>query len=280
MSVKSIILNQSNITTQNNVMQLHFPQQMTLSENMEISLLNCYINYSWFNITTAYDNRTVSYYWPPDNSTNLVTFGQVFFLVSDISNYLQAIMLANGHYLVDDNGENVFYFEIQTNYTVYGTTATFTPLPSSLPVGWSNPAGVALSVPNARTPQLVIGSNNFGNLIGFAKNTSYPATPQTIVTQINSPIIPQISPTSACLIACNMVNSPNWNQFGNIIASFSPTAAFGSQINLEPPQSIWYKCMGGNYPLLQITFYDNHLNALGINDTNIVLTLMIRETTK
>lgn len=280
MSVKPIILTQSNITTQNNVMRLEFPQQLTLSDTTEIALLSCYINYSWFNITNAYNNTTLSYYWPTDASTNLVTFQQSFMLISDISNYIQDVMLQNGHYLVDDNGVNVFYFQIQSNYTIYGTTCTFTPLPSALPTGWSNPGGLDLTVPNALTPQLIFGANNTSKLVGFNASTSYPTTPQSAVTLINSPNIPQISPTTACLISCNMVNSPNYNQYGNVIQSFTPNVNFGSQILIEPPQSIWYKCIGGNYPKLEITFYDQSLQALGINDTQIVLTVIIRDIPK
>ena len=77
-----------------------------------------------------------------------------------------------------------------------------------------------------------------------------------------------------------MVNSPNYNQYGNVIQAFTPQGTFGSQIVIQPPQSIWYPCIGGNYPKLEIVFYDQDLNALMINDTAIVLTVIIRDTKK
>lgn len=273
-----IILKEANVVqTQPNVLRLSFAQSLTLSANSEIALLKCIIPYSWFNMTTAYNNRTVSYYWPTDDSTNVVTFPEGYFLISDISNYIQQIMLANGHYLVDDNGANVFYFQIQPNYTIYGATCTFTVLPSSLPTGWSNPASLDLSVPNARTPQLIFGSNNFNLLIGFNKSTSYPTTPQTSTTLINSPNIPKASPTSSVMIACNMVSAPSYNTYGNIIDIFTPEVLFGQQCVIQPPQLIWYKCMGGLYPSIDITFYDQDLVPLAIKDTQITVSVMIRQ---
>jgi hypothetical protein len=262
-------------------MVLNFPQNLTIENDEEIAILNCFINYSWKNLTTFYNNNSVQYTWPATGATlYTVNFGDVFLLVSDISNYIQQVMFNNGHYLVNSNGQNVYYMNLVTNYTIYGITLTTTVLPSSLPSGWTNPASVPLSVPNALTPQLVIGVNNFASLTGFNKSTSYPTTAQAVTTQINSPSIPKLSPSTGCFITCNLVNSPNYNTYGNVIHAFTPNVTFGSQIIIQPTQSIWYRAIGGQYNNLTINFTDGKLNPLGVLDSDIVLTLMLRKISK
>lgn len=260
-------------------MTLNFPQKMEIGDDQEVALLNCFIPYSWFNLTPTFANQSVSYFWPPSGTTHLVTFPTAYFLTTDISSYIQQVMVANGHYLINNLGANVYYLSIVSNYTIYGNSLIVTVLPSSLPVGWTLPAGFSgtLSAPNARTPQLIFNNSNFGALIGFAKTTSYPATPQTTTQIINSPLIPQLSPVIGCFITTNLVNAPNFNTFGDVIYAFTPTVQFGQTITIEPTQSIWYPCTGGSYDQLQVVFTDSLHNPLGVSDSNIVCTLMIRQ---
>ncbi len=280
MSIKPFLLNSANVSVaQPNVMILNFPQKLTIQPDEEVALASCQIPYSWKNITSQFNNQSVSYYWASDGSTNLVTFANVFFTTADICNYIRQIMVSNGHYLINSSGQNVYYFNLQSNYTIYGNTLTMTPLPSSLPVGWSYPSNWVgtLSVPHAVTPQLITGTNNFGALIGFANSTSFPSTPQTTTQLINSTLIPQLNPVIGCYITTNICNNPDTNTFGDVIYSFAPSVTFGQTINIVPPQLIFYKATSGFYSQLQVSFTDANHNPLGILDNNIIVSLLVRK---
>ncbi len=284
--ITTFILNSGNVNPNNkNQMILNFPQKLQIFEGAQVALLNTFINYSWFNLTPAFNNQSVSYYWPPSQTTHLITFPTAFFLTSDINAYIQENMVANGDYLIDQNGANVYYMSLVTNYTIYGNSLILTPLPSSLPAGWTLPSNFegTLSAGNAVVPQLQFNNTNFGALIGFAQNTNYPsvvAPPNsnlpTTLTIINSPLIPEITPVVGCFITTNLVNQPNYNQYGDVIYSFTPNVQFGSTIDIEPPQSIWFNATAGFYQSLVINFTDSLHNPLGINDTNMVVTLMLK----
>lgn len=259
-------------------LELRFRNNLNLTIDHEIALRTCVLPYSWFNITERFNNTTISYYWPTDASTNLVEFRDSFMDVRDISSYIQKVMLANNHYLVDENGLNVYYMEIQNNRSIYGNTLTVRPLPSALPDGWSNPGGLSLSAPNAKTPQLVFGTNEFNTLLGFNKSTSYPATPQSAVTLIHSPNYPEISPTGSVMLSCDLVNSTSWNTYGNILDTFdSGDTIYGGRITREPVNMSWLPVVPGSYSSIRLRFYDQDLVPLQINDKQIVIVLEVRK---
>ncbi len=282
MSAKPIILTGANIqSTSPNTMTLKPGQKIQIGNDEELALINCFINYSWFNISSFNNNNTVGYTFPTSGSTVYpVNFGNVFLLVSDVSSYIQQVMIANGHYLINNVGEIITYFSVQTNYSNYGVTITFTPLPATLPTGWSNPAGLTLSSGNAKTPQLVFNSAGFADILGFNQSTSVPATPASTTVLVNNIKTPQLTPTAANFITCNLVNDPNYNTYGNVIHTFTPNVTFGAQIIIEPSQLMWYHCTGGIYDTIQIKFYDGNFAPLQINDKNIILQIAIRKIPK
>ena len=247
---RSIIFTGSNINSLSpNVMTKSFPNGFVVRDDEEMCLLNCFVNYSWFNITNSYQNNTVGYTMPQSGSTVYpVNFGNVFLQVSDISAYIQQVMIANGHYLVDNYGQTVTYFSCQSNASSYGITCSFTPLPSSLPNGWTNPANLALSSGNAKTQQLVFDNLQFSTLFGFNPSTSVPATPSSVFVYVNSVRVPQLTPNAGNFITCDLVNEPNLNVYPNIIYSFTPNVAFGESEN-QPTSFLVASCN-----LIQLNF--------------------------
>jgi hypothetical protein len=273
---RTIIFNGSSIVSSTpNVMTRTFSPNFEVGEDEEMCLLNCFINYSWFNITSYYQNNTVGYKMPQSATVYPINFGNAFLQVSDISTFIQDVMIQNGHYLVNSFGQNVTFFSCQTNPSSYGITCVFTPLPSSLPSGWSNPANLTLSTGNAYTPQLIFDGLNFSTLFGFNKNTTVPATPSATTLIVNSVNTPQLTPYAGNFIACNLVNEPNLN--ANIIYSFTPNVGFGSQIVIEPKIAMWYQCDKRKYPSITLSFYDGNYNPLQIVDPNIIATIAIRK---
>jgi hypothetical protein len=92
-------------------------------------------------------------------------------------------MIANGYYLVNSAGQNVYYYTIQYNSYQYGNQLLGYLVPTSLPAGHSYPAGRTISTifggngfPTiSRTPYITILNNNFGTFLGYTAG-NYPNT--------------------------------------------------------------------------------------------------------
>lgn len=162
--VQTIALYPSNTNnTKNNQMKMNFPYPFESKDN-EIALSSCFIYYSWRNITSAYANNTLSYTMPSGVSYP-ITIPDGYYSISDINAYIQLVMYNNGHYLLNSNGTPVYYLSLQANSVYYRTTLTSTPIPSVLPSGYTNPAGLSLS---GNCPLLNVSNAAFGSLLGFS----------------------------------------------------------------------------------------------------------------
>jgi hypothetical protein len=246
-----------------------------ISKNDKLALLGCSIAYSWFNLTAAFNNCLgCSYNY---NGINYpVVFPPGFYSVSDISGFLAFTMKANGHYLLDQNLNEVYFLTLTVNEVYYAVTLTATPVPAVLPVGWTNVGGMVLT---GLSPQLVIsGATNWKTLIGYAGGT-FPAAPSAIVYTVNSTAIPIISPITQVLIAApNMVNNGTFSIFPSIIGSFLPNGTFGAPLSINPPVLTWYPVLPGNYNYIDLQFLDQNYNPLQIKDSSqTVISLLLQQ---
>ena len=270
--VQTIQFSQSNTTNSKaNQLRLNLPIPY-LCTNSEVALSNLFIYYSWRNITSTYGNNTCSYTF--NSVVYPVTFPNGNYSYDDMTGYLRLVMFQNGHYLINENGEYVYYISLLTNSVYYSCTITTTVIPASLPSGWTNPAGISLS---GTTPTFNITNTSFGTLIGFNTIASYPTTPQTSTKQFNSIVIPQISPVTSINVNSNMVNNSRFNvRNGQSIYSFSPNVGYASQIIIQPNELFWYRAIDQNYSYIELTFTDQTGADLQVLDTNIVASLVIR----
>jgi hypothetical protein len=262
-SIIAIMLNRNaNSKTAANEMKLQFAQKFVASGNTKVTLIQMFLYYSWFNVTTAFANNALSYKWI-DGVEYPIAFTDGNYSISAMSDYMQFIMKQNGHYLVDENGSNVYYISFVENSTYYKTTLTVDVVPSSLPTGWSNPAGVNLTLGN-KTPLFVVPNESTGFLIGFSVGT-YPSVPQTTQYQVNGSLAPQINPVTSVNVTCSMVNS-TYNTESRILYSFAPQVSFGEQIVIEPHFPIWIDAIAGPHYSIALEFYDQDNNPLAIRD--------------
>jgi len=274
----NIIVNTKNNTSSaNNKLTAKFPQTY-FSDGDTIALANVNIYYSWFNVTSQFSNKTMSYYF---NGTNYpVTFPDGFYSVADLNGYLQSVMKTNGHYLLDSNGEYVFFLALVLNPVYYAVTLTATPVPSSLPSGYSNPRTISLS---GFTPQLITDSSEWSSLIGFAKNTSFPSSSTTtVIYQINSSLTPKISPVTSVNVACSWVSDTRFSRFPSILATFIPsdTTSFGGLISYQPPVLLQYPVNRNYYSEISIEFLDQDYRPLVLNDTSQISVSLILSSKK
>lgn len=268
---KTLIINGNSSLTPSNVITQTYANPFQL-KNAAIMVKFFAINYSWFNVTAAYGNQTVSYIF--NGVTRNITFPPGFYAISDISAYIQLQMVANGDYLVDQNGNNVFFMNISLNTTYYSATLTCTPIPASLPTGWTNPHSITLS---GNTPQLVVTNAKWGLLIGFTTGT-YPAVTQSSIFQANSNTTPVITNVTAVNISANIAATNYYNPSPQAIEIFTPDVAFANQIQITniPTDIDFVPCADGSYDRVTLTLTDQMNNPLGNNDNQITIKLILR----
>lgn len=217
-----------------NLMRLTLPYPYSF-KNQEVALTSLYMYYSWFNVSSTYGNNTFSYIF--NGTTRNITMPNGYYSIADISGFMQLQMFTNGDYLLDANGSPVYYISLQANSVYYSATLTCTPIPSSLPSGYTNPAGITLS---GNCPLFVVNNTAFGTLIGFS-NASYPAVTQTTTYQANSNTLPTISPVTTVSVWCNLVNDSKLQRYPSNLYTFAPNSAFTSQIQIQPQQLLFSK---------------------------------------
>jgi hypothetical protein len=237
---------------------------------------NITIPYSWFNINSSlYNNNSFQYTFPTSTGqqTFTVTLPNGYYDVTAINNYLQTQMIANGQYLVNSAGEYVYYMTLMYDINYYAVQLMCYAVPTSLPSGYTNPAGMTFPTTTA-TPQLIVsGSNNFGSLIGFTAGT-YPSTVQTSNQSFTSNTTPDGSPTNALIMRCNLVDN-NVIMPSDILDSIPITSVFGSNITYQPSFPKWTKIKPGRYSYMTVQFVDQNLDPVVANDSNLCVTLLL-----
>jgi hypothetical protein len=281
--MRTIIINGNNVVpnTLNDTYKYSFPNGAVNFFNDQICVASISIYFSWFNISSAntnsrYNNNAYQYIWT-DNTGSIiydVIMPDGYYEIADLNAFLHYTMVQNGHYLVDGSGDFVYYLEMVVNPTYYGVQVNAFPLPTALPMGFTNPAGVTFPAV-ASTPQLVIlPTNNFGKVIGFQAGT-YPPVVQTTNYSVLSQIAPQITPINSIIMTCNLLNNTYANP-NTLLYSFTPAGTrFGELISIQVPQFAFVDILDGQYTDFQIQFLDQNLNRINIQDPNVVVLLAI-----
>jgi hypothetical protein len=233
---------------------------------LQVSLQSAAIPYSWFNVTARRGNNSFSYLW--NGAPFVITIPDGFYSVSQLSEFMQFEMFDNGHYLLDDNAEPVYFLSLAVNPVYYRVTLTATQVPSVLPVGWTNPTAITL---NDLCPQLQVADVLFGALIGFSVGT-YPAA-QTTTTSLNGDLVPNVTVYSSISIETNMVN--NKIQNNRTIFNFVPTGSFGNYITVEPRSPVKFDVIARNYTTIEVEFRDQLGAPLIMNDKDVTVALLL-----
>lgn len=272
--MSSIILSTSNTTnSKNNELKLRFPMPVTFKDQ-EVALGQLAIYYSWNNITSTFSNNTGIGY-KLNGTSYTYTMPDGYYSIEDISGYLQSKMFTNGHYLLDSNGDPVYFLSIASNSTYYCATLTVTPVPAALPTGYTNPAGLTLS---GQAPILQITTAKAGKLLGFSVGSYPSATAATILTSMNSNITPVIHPVTSIQINCNIANNSNYALNQQCIYTMtSMNQSFGTQLMIEPKNLFFFRINNGSYSDITVTLRDQDNNDLANVDNNINAVLLVRD---
>lgn len=269
-----VILNSSNLvsTPFNNVYRYNFPTGSVKFKDAKIAVSNISMYYSWFNISVANKNNTFDIIFPVVGTIS-ITVPDGFYSIASLNSFIQSEFITNSVYLVDASGNNVYYLELVENATFYSVQLNCYPVPTSLPAGFTNPAGMAF--PGAlETPQLVVPATLFQNLIGFDAAT-YPPAPLTTTFSALSTFTPQVAPVQSLLVSCNIVSNIYANP-ETILYSFNTgDTEFGDNIDSHPNQFSFVNIEEGSYTSLSVEFLDQSFKKVSINDTNLVIQLLI-----
>ena len=275
----TLVLNSNNVVPNgsNSKLQYKFIEGgINIPDGAEMCLLSATIPYSFFNVRSDYyNNSSFSYKWPVNNvmTSFTVLMPNGFYNVNDINNFMQSVFIANGHYLVNSSGLYVYYLTMQYNISYYAVQVVCYPIPTSLPSGYTNPSNV--TVPTvATTPELIIGTNNFGAIIGY-KTGSYPATVQSTTQSFLSNITPNASPVNSLIIRCNLVDN-NAVMPSDILTSMPINGVFGSNLNFSPTFGHFVKLKAGKYANLNMEIVDQNFNQVLASDPNLIITLLLR----
>lgn len=235
----------------------------------EVCLRSLTIQKSWPNISQAKGNNQFSYEWPGAGSFP-VKMGDGAWTFDDIRAYLRLVMRQNKHYLIDQSGAEQYYLDLVMNPVLYCLSLTATPLPATLPEGWTNP-GVDLVAALAQTPQLVIPSS-FSRLTGFAAG-SYPTDPSTSIYQVNSGI-PQISDVSSISVLCNLCDSTGFGFDRRILACFVHPGGKGL-VSIEPVIPDWVPVQQNtDFSEITISLVDQAMRPIPIRDSEGMVAIL------
>ena len=253
-----------------------FLKTFNIPENSEISISSVVLPYSFYNITKNYNNNVLIYYFPhlAGNIIYTITLPDGFYSTTDLNNYFQNFCISNGLYLVNAAGQNVYYASIQYNPTYYANQIIVFPVPTSLPVGYTQPANWA-GYPTAIITPLFNIPSGMGIYLGFTPNF-YPFTATSAQQSFNSNITPLGSNVNSILMRCSIVN----NRVGamtDMLDAFPINSTFGSNITYSPPFQKWVKASSGSFTSMNIQFVDQNFNPIMINDNNVLITILIKK---
>jgi hypothetical protein len=291
--MRTLVLNYSNLVQdgQNNKFIYRFPNSVQFKDNY-IAFASCSIYYSWFNITTTYQNNTFSYNWIDGAgvaTTYTIDIPDGLYEIVSLNQLLQFNFIKNGHYLVNGSGENVYYAEFVINPARYAVQINTFSFPTALPTGWTNPASVAFP-PQTFNPIITLPANInkiFGYSAGFAtdqnlNNAYVPPVSQYVSKLANGTLsyistqAPNVQPNSSLLFSISNIDNA-YAQPTSVLYTLVPAVAVGEIINEKPPNFIWTKLINGTYNELRLTILGTDLQPIVINDPNITIVLVIRD---
>jgi hypothetical protein len=282
MATSNIIFTRSNIVfgSNNTTLLYKFPNTVSFP-NHEIALSSLAMFYAWRNIDLAlYGNNTLTYTWESAinvQTTYTITIPDGLYEIADINSYCQFVMIANGHYLVNASGQNVYFFNLVVNPNLYAIQLNTYQFPTALPVGWTNPAAVVFPAQTFK-PQ-VATPNAFNQIIGFASTfisardlgTAYPN-----IDSYTSTSSPQVQPAPTLIVNTSNINNIYSNP-STCIYAVTPTVAIGEQIVERPPEFSWNKLTSGTYSEIRLQLTTPTGQLVPILDPQMTIILAIRE---
>ena len=185
---------------------------------------------------------------PTSTGTNAVTCtipANSSLYIDDFNNLLKYYSELNNFYLVDSGGNKFYFVSAVFNRTANKTDLEFINVPTSLPSGYTNPAGMTFPAA-ASWAQLVISNSYILRLLGFAAG-SYPSSMTPTAGANNTQqgtLFPQEQPNDRFLVLVKGCSN-NIARFTEYIGSIdNSTTLLGYNIVYKSNTELWVPCSG------------------------------------
>jgi hypothetical protein len=287
----TLVLNSSNVsnTSTNTTFKYNFIQGGFQVKDMEMCVSSITLPYSFYNVSSYYNNRTFSLIFPTAATTTTIsiTLPEGFYTVTQINSYIQQICIDYGAYLIDSTGNYVYYQQLVYNTTYYTVQLLLFSVPTTLPTGYSYAtAGASGSIytsavklpTTAYTPQFVLASSgSIATIIGFKSGTTYPSSQTTSSLSLSSTLVPVGSTVNSLIMQCSLVNNPCTVPSDVLDSMPIKDTSFGSNITYDPSFEKYVSLSNGTFNNFTFSFRDQNLNEIYARDPNLSITLIIRK---
>jgi hypothetical protein len=288
--VKPVILTEKNYIG-NATYEYNFPRgSVKFADGDTVALAQFSSYYTWYNITSAYQNNEFTYYWwdaahpygvIDAGNTYTVSFPDGFynlnFVESPVNTYnefFQKAMILNGTYLLDASGEYVFFMEIVWNNTYSRAQIISYPIPTVLPLGWSLPPGAVWALPAATTcPVVDLPNTKIQTLLGFTAG-QYPPTNESTTYSALGQTETDFFPVSAVIVNCNLLKNYYSTPATSLYAIPIANSSFGRPIQVNLGSYAFVELQAGIYDRFTIQLTDELYNPIQLLDTDAVIYLL------
>ena len=279
----NLTINSTNVANSlNNMYQYQFKNgAFEVPAGAEMMRTSFQIPYSWYNITTRYNNNSFKIYWPNGAVGNYTAFTLTlddgFYTVNALNARIQQFCIEKGMYLTDGSGNNVYYVSVSPNSTAYANQIITKLIPLN-GTGYTVPSNFAgYATTTKRPPYIEILNNNFGKYLGFTPG-NYGIT-KIADYNVLSNIIPTATTVNSLLVKCSLVNNGCSNQ-SDILDAFaiggSSGGTFGGNLNYTNNIEKWVRISEGRYNNFIVTIVDQNNNEISILDSNLLINFLIR----
>lgn len=273
-----IIINSTNYVN-SNTYKVSLSSTIDLN-NYEVAIGQCLVYYSWYNINSNPLNNNKFTLTIPKNGgsdTLNIVIPDGAYNISDLNNFLQYTLIQGGYYITNNTtGVNTYYASFSISPTSYAVQFNTTPLPTSLPSGYTSGGMTFPASSNQHYQLTVLSTNNFKDIIGFNPGT-YPTNPtNTGVQTKSSDYTPNVNPISAVTMRLSCVYNPLSSNSQLIHVFTNKGSNVGEIIDGSPNYEQYVPCIGSHREIT-LTFFDQLGNILNILDKNLTVKLVFRE---
>ena len=280
-----LTLNSTNLsnTNTNTSFKYNFINGGFTCKDYEMCVSSVTLPYSFYNVSSYYNNKTLSLIFPTGSSTSTynITLPDGFYTVTDINAYLQLECQNRGAYLLDSNGDYVYFIQLAYN-TAYYTVQLLTFLvPTLAGIGTYTqpPSGLyaTTGLPTiSRVPQITFASTgSIRSNIGFEAGT-FPTTSQTSNYNTSSSLTPMGSTVNSIIMQCSLISNRCTIPSDIIDSMPINDTSFGSNIIYNPSFEKFVSISDGTFNNFTFSFRDQNLNEIYARDPNVSITLIIR----
>lgn len=160
--------------------------------------------------------------------------------------------------------------------SITGTTMTSTgSLVAGMGISGTGITKGTMVVSGSGTSWVVSISQTVGAITGsyYPQNASQTPSYSTIQT-FGSVFTPQVSPLSSYVLTCSLLQN-NYAVPNSLLYSFSPSGDFGANFTVAPYQYSFIDIQAGQYNYFNVSFLDQNLNPVALQDNNLVILLVI-----